>query len=194
MEECRLLEEGGRRHFMTRRFDRDTVGRKRHMQSLGALAHYDFNQAGACSYEQAFQAIRALGLSMDAGEQQFRRMTFNIVARNQDDHVKNIAFLMNRAGGWELAPAYDVTYAYRPSGRWTNVHQMSLDGKRDNFTREDFRQCAAAISMKQGRADTILAEVIAAVTRWPEHAAAAGVADEQSAQIQRTHRLDFPAG
>ena len=116
MTECRLLEEGGRRHFMTRRFDRTPDGDKRHMQSLAALAHLDYNQPGANSYEQAFQAIRALGLPHEAAEQQFRRMVFNVVARNQDDHVKNIAFLMDRDGRWSLSPAFDMVYAHnRPA-------------------------------------------------------------------------------
>ncbi len=194
MSECRLLEEGGRRHFMTRRFDREDDGGKRQMQSLGALAHYDFNHAGAYSYEQALQVIRTLGLPMDAVEQQYRRMVFNIVARNQDDHVKNIAFLMNRDGSWELAPAFDVTYAYQPSGRWTNMHQMSLNGKRDDFTIEDFRQCAQAASMKRGRVGTILAEVLEATSNWPSYAADASVDGDQIARIQRAHRLNFPPG
>ncbi len=184
MSECRLLEEGGRRHFMTRRFDRDKSGGKLHMQSLGALAHYDFNQAGAYSYEQALQTIRRLGLAMDAVEQQFRRMTFNIVARNQDDHVKNIAFLMARDGSWQLAPAFDVSYAYQPGGRWTNQHQMSLNGKRDDFTLADLRQAADGASMKRGRAKTILDEVTQAVTSWPEFAA-----DAEARSGRRTHQL-----
>ncbi len=117
MTQCRLLEERGRRHFMTRRFDREADGEKLHMQSLCALAHFDFNQAGAYSYEQALLVIRQLGLPMEAVEEQFRRMVFNIVARNQDDHVKNIAFLMNKRGEWSLAPAFDVTYSYNPSGQ-----------------------------------------------------------------------------
>lgn len=117
MSECRLLEENGRRHFMTRRFDRLTDGGKLHMQSLGSLAHYDYNLPGAYSYEQALQVIRQLGLPMAAVEEQFRRMLFNVVARNQDDHVKNIAFLMDREGRWSLAPAFDVTYSYNPAGR-----------------------------------------------------------------------------
>lgn len=194
MSECRLLEEGGRRHFMTRRFDRDDDdGGKRHMQSLGALAHYDFNQAGAYSYEQALQVIRRLGLPMEAVEQQFRRMVFNVVARNQDDHVKNIAFLMDRDGSWQLAPAFDVTYAYQPSGRWTNQHQMSLNGKRDDFRVEDIRACARAVSMKRGRAEAILAEVYEAVSAWPSFASEADVDPEQAARIQRAHRLALPA-
>ena len=191
MNECRLLEESGRRHFMTRRFDRLAGGEKLHMQSLCALAHFDFNQAGASAYEQALLAIRRLQLPMAAVEEQFRRMVFNIVARNQDDHVKNIAFLMDKQGEWSLAPAFDVTYSYNPSGTWTATHQMTLNGKRDGFGREDFEACAKAALMKRGRAATIVEEVQAAVRRWPEFAAAARLADELRDRIQRTHRLSF---
>jgi serine/threonine-protein kinase HipA len=142
MSECRLLEENGRRHFMTRRFDRLAGGEKLHMQSLGALAHFDFNQAGVYSYEQALLTIRQLRLPMASVEQQFRRMVFNIVARNQDDHVKNIAFLMTKQGEWSLAPAFDVIYSYSPSGQWTATHQMTMNGKQDGFTMADFEACA----------------------------------------------------
>jgi serine/threonine-protein kinase HipA len=193
MTECRLLEENGRRHFMTRRFDRLAGGAKLHMQSLGALAHFDFNQAGAYSYEQALLTIRQLNLPMAAVEEQFRRMVFNIVARNQDDHVKNIAFLMNKQGEWSLAPAFDVTYSYNPSGAWTGTHQMTLNGKRDGFTRADFEVCAKSALMKRGRAATIIEEVTSAVRRWPEFAAEARLADEWRDKIQKTHRLDLPA-
>lgn len=189
MSECRLLEESGRRHFMTRRFDRTDTGARLHMQSLGALAHYDFNQAGAHAYEQALMVIRKLGLPMAAVEQQFRRMTFNIVARNQDDHVKNIAFLMDRRGRWRLAPAFDVTYSYNPSGAWTASHQMTMNGRRDGFAMEDFEACAKSALMKRGRARTIVDEVTAAVRRWPEFAAAAGVADRWRDQVGGQHRL-----
>lgn len=191
ISECRLLEENGRRHFMTRRFDRLEGGAKLHMQSLGALAHYDFNQAGAYAYEQAFLVIRQLGLPMAAQEEQFRRMTFNIVARNQDDHVKNIAFLMDKAGQWTLSPAFDVTYSFNPSGDWTARHQMSLNGKRDAFTRDDFRAGAQSALLKRGRAETILGEVCAAVRRWPEFAAEARVAASPRTEIQRHHRLEW---
>lgn len=159
MSECRLLEEKGRRHFMTRRFDRLEGGEKLHMQSLCALAHFDFNQDGACSYEQAMLAIRQLELPMSAVEEQFRRMVFNIVARNQDDHVKNIAFLMDKQGNWSLAPAFDVTCSFNPSGLWTGAHQMTVNGKRDDFTMDDFEACARAALMKRGRAKTIFEEV-----------------------------------
>ena len=192
MSECRLLEENGRRHFMTRRFDRLAGGEKLHLQSLCALAHFDFNEAGAYGYEQALLAIRRLQLPMSAVEEQFRRMVFNVVARNQDDHVKNIAFLMNPLGEWSLAPAFDVTYSYNPTGAWTGTHQMTLNGKRDGFTREDFVQCARSTLMKRGRAATILEEVQSTVERWPEFAAEAGVPDEWRDKIQKTHRLSFP--
>ena len=191
MSECRLMEENGRRHFMTRRFDRLAGGEKLHMQSLGALAHFDFNQPGAYAYEQAILTIRQLKLPMAAIEEQFRRTTFNIVARNQDDHVKNIAFLMDKQGEWSLAPAFDVTYSYNPSGSWTANHQMMLNGKRDNFTMFDFVACARSSMMKRGRAETIMNEVVNAVRRWPEFAAQAQVANKVSRQIQETHRLTF---
>jgi len=192
MSECRLLEENGRRHFMTRRFDRLAGGEKLHMQSLGALAHYDFNQAGAYSYEQAFLAIRQIQLPMAAVEEQFRRMAFNCVARNQDDHVKNIAFLMNKQGEWSLAPAFDVTYSYNPSGSWTATHQMTMNGKRDDYTMADFEACAKVALMKRGRAPALIEEVQAAVKRWPEFAAEARLADPWRDKIQKTHRLSFP--
>ena len=192
MSECRLLEENGRRHFMTRRFDRLAGGAKLHMQSLCALAHFDFNQAGAYSYEQALLTIRQLELAMEAVEEQFRRMVFNIVARNQDDHVKNIAFLMNQLGEWSLAPAFDVTYSYNPGGAWTAMHQMTLNGKRDGFALADFEACRKAALMKRGRAASIIEEVQAAVKRWPEFAAEAKLSDEWRNKIQKTHRLTFP--
>jgi serine/threonine-protein kinase HipA len=189
MSECRLLEENGRRHFMTRRFDRLAGGEKLHMQSLGGLAHFDYNRAGAYGYEQALLAIRQLGLPMAAVEEQFRRMVFNIVARNQDDHVKNIAFLMDKQGRWSLAPAFDVTYSYNPAGAWTATHQMTMNGKRDDFTPDDFEACARSASMKRGRAAAIVAEVQAAVARWPEFAAQAKLSAEWMEKIWHSHRV-----
>ncbi|HEU4906199.1 MAG TPA: type II toxin-antitoxin system HipA family toxin [Solirubrobacterales bacterium] len=194
MSECRLLEENGRRHFMTRRFDRLADGSKLHMQSLGAMAHLDFNLAGANSYEQALMTIRRLGLPMAAIEEQFRRMAFNVVARNQDDHVKNIAFLMDREGRWRLSPAFDVTYAFNPSGSWTGQHQMSLNSKREAFEREDFREVGRWASMKRGRAEQILAEVQDAARAWPEHASEAGVDEQRAEKIGHTLRLELPSG
>ncbi len=191
MSECRLFEENGRRHFMTRRFDRLADGEKLHMQSLGAMAHFDFNNPVAHSYEQALTVIRRLGLSMDAVEEQYRRMVFNVIARNQDDHVKNIAFLMDRRGRWSLSPAFDVMYAYNPSGAWTASHQMSLAGKREGFTLEDLRAVAETASMKRGRAEAIAREVTKAVSRWREFAATAGVTPKQIDMIAGVHRLDL---
>jgi serine/threonine-protein kinase HipA len=192
MSECRLLEENGRRHFMTRRFDRLDGGEKLHMQSLCALAHYDFNHAGAYAYEQALLVIRQLNLPMEAVEEQFRRMAFNILARNQDDHVKNIAFLMDKIGNWSLAPAFDVTYSYNPAGDWTARHQMSMNGKRDGFTLADFRACGKSALMKRGRAETIVEEVRSAVTKWADYAEQAQVMNNWRKQIQHNLRLDLP--
>jgi serine/threonine-protein kinase HipA len=191
MSESRLMEEGGRRHFMTRRFDRLSDGGKLHMQSLAALAHFDFNSAGAYSYEQAFDMIKRLGLPMHAREQQFRRMIFNVVARNQDDHVKNIAFLMDKTGAWSLSPAFDVTYAYNPTGSWTNRHQMTVNGKRNDFTREDFAAVAQAAGLKRGKHEAILSEVMDTVKEWPRYAKTAGVLGSHRDQITRNLRLKF---
>ena len=191
LSECRLLEESGRRHFMAKRFDRLDGGEKLHMQSLCALAHFDYNHAGAYSYEQALLTIRQLNLPMEAVEEQFRRMTFNIIARNQDDHVKNIAFLMDKTGRWSLAPAFDVTYSYNPAGTWTAQHQMTMNGKRDGFTLADFRACAKSALMKRGRAEAIIEEVRAAVAKWPEYAAQAQVLKDWRRQIQRSLRLNL---
>jgi serine/threonine-protein kinase HipA len=191
MTECRLLEEGGRRHFMTRRYDRQDDGGKWHVQSLGALAHLDYNAAGAHSYEQCFAAIERLGLPMRDREQQFRRMVFNVVARNQDDHVKNIAFLMDKTGRWSLAPAFDVTYAYNPAGAWTAQHQMTINGRRAAITRADLRAVAAVAGLKRGRADALLDEVRGAVARWPEFARAVDVPAAMRESIQSTLQLDL---
>ena len=159
MTECRLLEDGDHRHFMTRRFDRTENGNKLHYQSLTAIAHYDFNIAGAYSYEQAFAIAKRIGLTMTDIEQMYRRAVFNICARNQDDHTKNIGFLMDKRGHWKLAPAFDVTYAYNPNGRWTGTHQMTFNGKRENFTLEDFKTVAKNAGLVQGRYKRILEQV-----------------------------------
>ena len=192
MSECRLLEENDRRHFMTRRFDRLPGGGKLHAQSLCSLAYFDFNNLRAYAYEQALLVMRQLDLPMAAIEQQFRRIAFNVIARNQDDHVKNIAFLMDQEGRWSLAPAFDMTYSYNPSGDWTAQHQMSVNGKRDGFTIEDFRLCGKSALMKRGRAETIVEEVRAAVARWPEYAAQARVTEDRRRQIERNLRLTLP--
>ena len=189
MCECRLWHEGGRSHFMTRRFDRDAQGRKLHMQSLGALRHFDYYQPGAYAYEQAMETIRRLGLGMAAIEQQFRRAVFNIAARNQDDHVKNISFLMSPDGKWTLSPAYDVVYSYNPGGTWTGRHQMSVAGKLDDFARSDLMQFARSSGIRRVAAGRMIEEVISAVVDWPRHAEEAGVPPADVRRIGATHRI-----
>jgi serine/threonine-protein kinase HipA len=189
MSECRLFKENGRSHFMTKRFDRLPDGDKLHMQSLAALAHFDFNLSGAYGYEQVFHIMRKLNLPYKSIEQQFRRMVFNIVARNQDDHVKNIAFLMNREGQWALSPAFDVNYSYQPDGTWTAKHQMTMNGKQESFTSTDLKECAGTAGMKQGQWRIILEQVQSVVSRWKDFADEAGVPARQKHQIQKTLRL-----
>lgn len=191
MSECRLMEESGRRHFMTKRFDRLANGNKLHMQSLAALAHFDFNDAGSHSYEQAMFTMRRLRLPTPAIEEMFRRMAFNIIARNQDDHVKNIAFLMDRTGAWKLSPAYDVTWSFNPAGDWTARHQMSMNGKRDGFGMEDFLACGRTVSLSTARVKAIVEQVHEAVANWPREADAAGVDPAWRKAIDPTLRLDL---
>jgi len=187
MAPCRLLEEGGRAHFMTRRFDRPDGNQKLHLQSLCAVAHFDFNEPAMWSYEQAFQVMRELRLPYPDAEQQFRRMVFNVVARNQDDHTKNIAFVMDESGEWRLSPAFDVTYAYNPSGAWTSRHQMSVNGKRAGIELADLLAVAEEMNIRKGR--EVVAEVVDGVRRWGEFAGEAGVEDEAVGRIGRVHRL-----
>lgn len=191
MPDCRLMAEGGRRHFMVRRFDREPVGAKLHMQSLAAIAHFDFNDPAAYSYEQALFTMRRLNLPAKALEEQFRRMAFNIIARNQDDHVKNIAFLMDKAGQWRLSPAYDITWSYNPDGLWTARHQMSMNGQRADFTFDDFIACGRSVSISKARVRAILGEVNESVRRWPDFADDARVGPEWRTVIDPTLRLDL---
>lgn len=191
MTDCRLLPEGGRRHFMTRRFDRTETGGKLHMQSLAALAHYDYCSPDSYTYEQAFQVMRQLNLPMDQMEELFRRMTFNVVARNQDDHVKNIAFLMDRNGVWSLSPAYDVTWAMDLTNQWLRQHQMSVNGRRKDISRADLEACAATASINATRARAIIDEVVATVADWPRFAEAAEVDDFMRKSIDPSLKADF---
>jgi serine/threonine-protein kinase HipA len=189
MSECRILEENNRHHFMTRRFDRTANGLKLHMQSLGALAHFDFNMAGAYSYEQAMQVAEQLDLGMSALEQLYRRALFNIMARNQDDHVKNIAFLMDSSGTWRLAPAFDLTFAYNPDGEFTSKHQMSLNGKRDGFEESDFLAIARRFNISNTRAASMMEEVATGVNQWANYAKDAGVPSARIENRKTQHRL-----
>lgn len=187
MQPCRLLEEGGRAHFMTRRFDRTDTGERRHLQSLCALGHHDFNNPGATSYEQAFQVMGRLHLTYPERRQQFLRMAFNVMARNQDDHTKNIAYLMDRQGQWRLAPAFDVTFAYNPHGNWTDRHQMTVAGKRENITRGDLLEVARLVGVK--KADALVDQVREAVARWAEFADEGRVEAVQAERIGNEHLL-----
>ena len=194
MSECRLHHEGGRSHFMTRRFDRDDAGRKIHMQSLGAIRHFDFNDPSAYSYEQAVVTIRDLGLGMPAVEEQFRRALFNVITRNQDDHVKNISFLMDRSGQWTLSPAYDLTYAFNPRGTWTRDHQMSLASRRNGFERDDILRFATSVGVRKRKALEILDEVSASVRDWRKYAEAAEVSSGDAARIENAFRSNLMPG
>ncbi len=189
MSECQLYKESGRYHFMTKRFDRTGSGEKLHMQTLGAVAHFDYNMPGAYSYEQAAVVMNRLNLGQKAVEQFYRRMVFNIIARNQDDHVKNISFLMDKSGTWSLSPAYDVTYAYDVSNRWLARHQMSVNGKLDNITIQDLYQSAAAMNINKGKAGRMIGEVSQAVDRWEEFAGQAELNEQKMAAVRNNFYL-----
>ena len=175
MTECSLIEKNGRVHFLTKRFDREN-GKKIHMQTLCGIAHFDYRLHCAYSYEQAFNVMRALRLPYSEAQEMFRRMVFNVVVRNQDDHTKNISFLMNESGKWRLSPAYDMGYAYNPNGRWTATHQMSINGKYDEITRKDLLIFAQQNNIKEA-ADTI-DDTCEVVSHWPEIANDCGVLPE----------------
>jgi serine/threonine-protein kinase HipA len=187
MTECRLLEENGRAHFMTRRFDRVGKSGKLHLQSLCAIAHADFNAPGAFSYEQAFQVLRELKLPYHDVQQLYRRMVFNVVARNQDDHTKNISFLMDKKGEWHLSPAYDVIYSYNPDGVWTGKHQMSINGKRDNFLKEDLIRIGKEMGIKS--CNKIIDEIVEVVSNWSQVAKDVGIDHSKIKSIAAAHRL-----
>lgn len=188
MTECRLFTENDRNHFMTRRFDRLENGQKLHMSTLCGMAHFDYNNPLAHSYEQAFMVMRKLELPMEQLEQFFLRMVFNILARNQDDHVKNISFLMGRTGRWSLSPAYDLTYCYNPGGLWTSQHQMSMNNKRDQFTLKDFIECGRTAGLMRSRPKEIVELVASVVKDWRKFAEVAGVQQNFAEEIGRNHR------
>ena len=187
MSPSRLLEENGRAHFMTRRFDRTEAGEKVHLQTLCAMAELDYKQRGTHDYSQYFQVIDALDLGEEARTEAFRRMVFNVAARNCDDHTKNFSFLMDppAAGGtWRLAPAYDVTYAFNPAGQWTYQHLMSVNGAFADIRRDDLLVVADRFQVP-GRFE-VLDDVAGAVSRWESFAGEAGLAAEETARIRST--------
>lgn len=186
-----LLEEGGRAHFMTQRFDRDGV-HKRHYQSLCAMDHADFRKPGQYSYEELLATARSLRLSREDAIEIFRRMVFNVVARNQDDHTKNFGFLLDNANAdWRLAPAFDVAYSYKPGSFWVDTHQMTINGKRDGFTRPDLLEAAASIGRFKAKANEIIDEVMEVVSRWQGFAEQAGVHETLTRKIHSNLRLSL---
>jgi serine/threonine-protein kinase HipA len=187
MMECRLFEENGRAHFMTKRFDREDGDQKHHIQTLCAMQHYDFNQITSYSYEQLFQTMRLLKLPYPQAEQLYRRMVFNVIARNCDDHTKNFAFRLKENGVWELAPAYDVCYAYRPGSDWVSQHNLSINGKRTYITKEDLLIVGKSMSIK--KANAIILQIDAAVKNWYTFAEAAKVDDYMKEHIGKTHLI-----
>lgn len=189
MAECRLLQENGRSHFMTRRFDRGPQGEKIFMQTFGALCHYDYYASGHHSYEQLFMAMRQLGLPQEQLEQQFRRVVFNLVGCNQDDHVKNFSFLMDRQGRWRLSPAYDLCHA--AGSDFTRNHQLSIDGKTNGFELRDLKYLADYAGLPRGREKQVLEECLEAFAAWPERAAELEIPAELRARVLATQRLSW---
>jgi len=189
MTECRLIQSEEGVHFVTKRFDREAeTGKKIHMLSLGGLAHFDFNTPGAHSYEEAVGIFRKLNLSHKDTEQLFRRMIFNEVAKNYDDHVKNISFLMDKGGRWKLAPAYDMTFSYSKASFWTSSHQMRINGKRDKLTIEDMVSAGKNMGLTKKTINTALQEVIIAVREWPEYAKAVQLDKNTMNYIKQFHK------
>jgi serine/threonine-protein kinase HipA len=180
MSESILMTENNRSHFMTKRFDRQN-NQKIHMQTLCGIAHFDYNMPRAYSYEQAFQIMRQMKLPHSDMEELYRRMVFNVMSRNQDDHTKNISFLMSPNGGWQLSPAYDVTYAYNPDNFWLKAHQMSVNGKRENILLEDLLAVAKNINLKKPK--PIIESCNEVLSNWSDYAVKAGIENTQIEQI-----------
>lgn len=189
MMECQLLTENGRSHFMTRRFDRTPDGEKIHFLSLCGMAHFDYRKAGYYSYEQLFDVMRTIHLPHSDAVEQYRRMAFNVVARNQDDHTKNIAFILDNKGVWRLSPAFDLTYSHNPKGEWTSKHQMTLAGKRDHFTKDDLLHIGKSISIP--KPSEIIDEIVATVAEFKKFAEIAGLDKKKTKAIETELRLKW---
>lgn len=184
MMPSRLIEENGRAHFMTKRFDRAGSCTKHHIQTFCALKHFDYNEVISYSYEQLFQTMRELKLTYPMAEQMFRRMVFNVLARNCDDHTKNFSFRMKKGESWELAPAYDVCHAYKPDHKWVSQHALSINGKRDHITKEDL--LIIGKSIKSNIAEEIIQEINESVSQWKKFADEVGVSPALRAEIAKT--------
>ena len=187
MMECRLLHESGRAHFMTKRFDRDRGGVRHHVQTLCAMSHLDFKKKGVNAYSQLFATMRELKLPYEQKEEAFRRMVFNVMGRNCDDHTKNLSFRLRQGHPWELAPAYDMTFAHNPKGEWTSQHLMSVNGKFKDFREEDLLEVGDRFAI--GTAKSVIAKVRDAIGDWPGFGAQAGLSATLAADIQRQYLL-----
>jgi len=184
MMPSRLYEENGRAHFITKRFDRAGSETKHHVQTFCAMKHFDFNSVNSFSYEQLFQCMRELKLSYADAEQMFRRMVFNVIARNCDDHTKNFSFRLKQEANWELAPAYDVCHAYRPGSEWVSQHALSINGKRKNITKEDLQLIGSSIKCK--KANEIINEINDQVNTWQKYAKEVNVTPALRNSIAKT--------
>lgn len=182
MNECRIYEENGRHHFMTKRFDRDG-NKKIHSQTLAALAHIDYNYPGLCSYEQAVAYMKQIGLKTSETEQFYRRMVFNVLFVNQDDHVKNISFLMNRRGEWSLAPAYDITFSYNPDNRWLKAHQMLVNGKAENITRDDLITSGKEMGLSARKCGSIIENELEILKKYKTYLSKAGIKEKTCKEL-----------
>jgi serine/threonine-protein kinase HipA len=183
MNECRIYDSEGDHHFMTKRFDRAN-GKKLHMQSLGALTHISYQEPGVCGYELAALYMKELGISHKEIEQFYRRMVFNCLAVNQDDHVKNISFLMDRSGKWTLSPAYDITFSYNPHNKWLRAHQMTVNGKTTDIVYSDLLAAGAKMEIKERRCKEIIGQISTAVGNFSEYAEQAGIREKTYSYIQ----------
>jgi len=184
MTECKLLEENGRAHFMTRRFDREADNSKLHIQTFCALRHYDYNEVTLYSYEDLFETMRYLGLPYPQAEQLYRRMVFNVMGRNCDDHTKNFAFVMDKSGKWQLAPAYDVCHAYRPNSEWVSQHALSINGKRKDITKTDLLNVAKQMNIK--KAESIINHISEVIINWENYAEKVNLELPLKEAIQKT--------
>ena len=183
MNECRIYNSDGDHHFMTKRFDR-VNGKKLHMQSLGALAHVSYQEPGVMGYELAAMYMKEIGISYKEIEQFYRRMVFNCLAVNQDDHVKNVSFLMDRTGKWSLAPAYDITFSYNPTNKWLRAHQMTVNGKTTEISREDLLEAGKKMGIKEKRCKDIISEVATSVADFSRFAEKAGIKEKTYESIR----------
>jgi serine/threonine-protein kinase HipA len=187
MSACRLLEENGRAHFMTKRFDRAVGNTHHHIQTLCAMNHLDFKKKGTNSYEQLFVTMDKLSLPYEQKEEAYRRMVFNVVGKNCDDHTKNISFRLRQGQPWELAPAYDISFAHNPSGEWTHQHLMSINGRFKDFTRADLLALSNRFGI--GSAANVIDQVVASIALWPTFAAEAAVPRDVANNIVSFHLL-----